>query len=202
MKAIFTCIITLLLISGGMIANIYESLELSEEDAKDCLFNSIVEGYVVRGDHSSLVSNARQLPVESRVEGVRELIKLAKSYSATEKFKKDYKKWRSKKLNGGGKGIPNFGKMLDKAIDNKLDKEKNEKAYPPESDDMIKKRLTDFMDISATVDFEAEVVGGQFVKEEYQKKNSWWKMCYRAGKEVVNAAREEAQKWLDEINSK
>jgi hypothetical protein len=200
MKIIITGFLTLFLVSAGMLVNIYESLSLSEDDAKECLFNSIVEGYVVRGDHSDLVSNARQLPVASRVEGIRELMKLAKSYTATENFRKDYKKWRSKKLNGsGGKGIPNFGKMLDKAIDNKIDKEKNEKLYPVEAGDMIKKRLTDFLEISATVDFDAEVNGGQFVNQEYQKKSSWWKMCYRAGKDVVTAAREEAEVWLKEL---
>lgn len=202
MKAIFTCFITLSLISAGIVTNIYESLSLSEDDARECLFNSIVEGYIVRGDHNDLVSNARNLPVESRVEGIRELMRLARAYTETEKFKKDYKKWRSKKLSGGTKGIPNFGKMLDKAIDNKLDKEKNEKLYPAEPGDMVKTRLTDFIEISGTVDFEAEVQGGQFVNPTYQKKNAWWKMCYRAGKPVVEAAREEAKKWLDEINNK
>jgi hypothetical protein len=200
MKIVLTAFLTLFLVSAGMLVNIYESLSLSEDDAKECLFNSIVEGYVVRGDHSDLVSNARQLSSESRVEGIRELMRLAKSYTATEKFKKDYKKWRSKKLNGNsGKGIPNFGKMLDKAIDNKIDKEKNEKLYPVEPDDMIKKRLADFLEISATVDFDAEVNSGQFVNQEYQKKSNWWKMCYRAGKDVVNAAREEAESWLKEL---
>jgi hypothetical protein len=202
-KSILVSALTIIMISAGVLSNIYESLNISQDDAKECLFNSIVEGFVVRGDHHDLVSNARALPASVRAEGVRELILMAKSYAATEKFKKDYKKWRSKKLSGGGgKGIPNFGKMLDKAIDNRLEKEKNEKLYPVEPDDMIRKRLTDFLEISATVDFDAEVNGGQFVQTEYQNKSSWWKMCFRAGKPVIDAAREEAQKWLDELNGK
>lgn len=204
MKAILTSLVAFLFISAGMLTSIYESLDLSEDDAKECLFNSIADGYIVRGSHDNLVSNARALPVEARAEGIRELMKMAKAYTATDKFKKDYKKWRTKKLNGGGGkiGIPNLGKMLDKAVDNRLDKEKNEKLYPAEANDMIRKRLKDFLEISATVDFDAEVDGGQFVKEAYQKKNNWWKMCFRAGKEVVEAAREEAKSWLDEMDGK
>ena len=33
-----------------------------------------------------------------------------------------------------------------------------------------------------------------------KKNQAGWKMCYRAGKPVVEAAREEAQKWLTELN--
>jgi len=202
MKNFLIIVCTCILISAGIISSIYTSLGISEDDAQECLFNSIVDGYVNRSGHDDLVANARALPESARVEGIRELMKLAKTYSATDKFKKDYKKWRSKKLSGGGKGIPNFGKMLDKAIDNKLDKEKNEKLYPAEPEDMIRKRLQDFLDISATVDFDAVLNGNEFVKSDYVKKNSWWKMCFRAGKPVVEAAREEAQKWLDELNGK
>jgi len=62
--------------------------------------------------------------------------------------------------------------------------------------------LQDFLRISATVDFDAELDGNVFVKKEYEKKSSWWKMCFRAGRDVVQAAREDAQKWLDELNKK
>lgn len=205
MKQLLLSIAVITCISAGMLATIYDSLNISEDDARKYLLASIVQGYVVHTDHTSLVSDARNLPVEAKVEGTRQLMQLAKEYTATEEFKKDYKKARNKMLNGDTKskiGIPNLGKMLDKAVDNKMDKAKNEKNYPPDAVDMVKKRLNDFLEISATVDFDAEVSGGMFVNPEYQKKSSWWKMCYRAGKDVVAAAREEAQKWLDELNGK
>ena len=41
--------------------------------------------------------------------------------------------------------------------------------------------------------------GNMFADAKYEGKDDKWKMCYRAGKEVVGAAREEAKKWLDEL---
>jgi hypothetical protein len=183
-------------LSAAILADIYESLEITKEDAKKCLLESIGNGYLSRGDKSDLVSNARNLPVEIRQSGVRELIHFAKEYTATEEFKKDYKKWRNNKINPGSKsklGIPKLGKILDNKIDNQVDKKDNEKKYPADPAELIKKRLEDFLAVSATVDFDAAAEG------DYHQKSPEYKMCYRAGKEVVDAAREEAQSWLDEI---
>ena len=206
MKYILVSIFSLTAISAGLLINIYSSLKITEDQAKEQLVKSVVAGVIIRnvGDED-LVRNARALSVEERVEGMRQLMKMAKEYTETEAFKKEYKKQRNEKLNPETKtklGVPKFGKMLEKTIDNKLDKAQNDKNYPPDPADMVKKRLTDFLEISATVDFDAEVNSGMFVNPDYQKKNGWWKMCYRAGREVVQVAREEAQKWLDELNSK
>jgi len=204
MKKLVFILIAVSCISAAVIKSIYESLEIPKEAAKKCLLLSIGEGSVQQ-EHYSLVSKAKDLPVELRVSGVRELIQLAKEYSQTDAFADDYKKWRKEKLNPNEKtklGLPKFGKMLDNNVNNKLDKAENEKKYPSDPQELIRKRLTDFLQISSTVDFDAEVMDRQFTKPEYQKKNGYWKMCYRAGREVVQAAREEAQKWLDEINQK
>lgn len=190
-------------ISAALIMNIYESLDITKEEARECLLQSIGEGLLMHGSHSELVSKARQLPVEEKVDGVRQLILLAKEYSQTEAFKKDYKKWRNNKLNPGTKtriGVPRLGKIIENKIDSEVDKSDNEKKYPSEPVDMIKKRLTAFLAISATVDFDAQLQGTMFANPEYEKKSAEWKMCYRAGKPVVEAAREEARKWLDELN--
>jgi hypothetical protein len=64
---------------------------------------------------------------------------------------------------------------------------------------MVKQRLQEFLDISKTVDFDAELQGSMFKNPAYERKSAQWKMCYRAGKEVVEAAREEADKWLKEL---
>ncbi|MGZ8538533.1 MAG: hypothetical protein ACXWV9_09745, partial [Flavisolibacter sp.] len=132
---------------------------------------SIVQGYIMRNvGPEDLVNNARQLSVDDRVDGMKQLMKMAKEYTETETFKKDYKKVRNEKLNPDTKsklGIPKFGKMLEKKLDNKLDKAENDKNYPADPIDMVKKRLTDFLEISATVDFDAEVRDNRFVKEAY-----------------------------------
>ena len=204
MKSILIVLMGVVASSASFITSIYDSLKISEDQAKECLLLSIGAGGVMAGNHSDLVRNARSLSSEEQVEGIRQLMKLAKEYTATEEFKKDYKKWRDKKLNPDAKtkiGVPKLGKMLENKIDSKLNKAENEKKYPSDPDEMVKKRLKDFLAISATVDFDAELNGWLFVDPDYEKKPAEWKMCYRAGKNVVMAAREEAQKWLDEINN-
>ena len=69
---------------------------------------------------------------------------------------------------------------------------------------LIKKWLQKFLDESGNVDFSAQTAANQynkevFVKQEYERKSSLWKLCYRAGKEATNAGRAFAQKWLSEL---
>lgn len=192
-------------LSATLVFSIYEALKITQEDAKKLLLLSIVRSYLAKDGHEDLVYNARKLSAEDKVEGIKELMQLAKEYTSSEEFKQEYTNWRKEELNPGTKGklgVPKFGKMLENKINNKIDKAENEKKYPSNPDELIKKRLSDFLEISATVDFDAEVRGDRFVNPEYEKKSHEWKMCYRAGKDVVEAARVEAQKWLDQLNRK
>ena len=79
-----------------------------------------------------------------------------------------------------------------------------EKKYPPSPDGMIRSWLEDFLVISSGVDFNAALTDGGggrkvFVRQEYENKSSQWKMCYRAGKETVEAGRAYASAWLKEF---
>jgi hypothetical protein len=69
---------------------------------------------------------------------------------------------------------------------------------------LIKKWINSFLEVSNGVDFNAEtkVVNGKtvFVNQTYERKDSNWKLCFRAGKESVESARSFAQKWLAELN--
>lgn len=108
---------------------------------------------------------------------------------------------------------PMFGKEMDammkQAYDAQMEEHKTklaewESAYPTNPTPMIKKWLTDFLEASKDVDFSAELVQGQygkkvFAKPEYEAKPSNWKMCYRAGKETVQAGRAAAQQWLKDL---
>jgi hypothetical protein len=204
MKRIFASLLAIVCISAGMLLSIYDALDISKDDAQKCLLLSINNGVLNRGNHNELVNNAKKLSTEDKVEGIRQLIQLAREYTSSNAFKKDYKKWRNEKLNPDSKtklGIPKFGKIISNKIDNQLDKSENEKKYPEDASEMVRKRLTDFLRISATVDFDAQLTQARsFVNPEYEKKSAEWKQCYRAGKEVIQAAREEAQKWLDELD--
>jgi hypothetical protein len=65
---------------------------------------------------------------------------------------------------------------------------------------LVAERLRKFMDVSAGVDFSAALTGAgrdaRFSNPAYEEQSSDWKMCFRAGKEAVDAARAEAADWL------
>lgn len=68
---------------------------------------------------------------------------------------------------------------------------------------LIKQRLNGFLEISSTVDFNAQLKTEnnrkKFVKEEYEQKNDTWRRCFRAGKPAVDIARAISQEWLKEL---
>jgi len=78
-----------------------------------------------------------------------------------------------------------------------------EENYPADPRLLIKKRIGDFLDMSADVDFSAKLVQSgslkRFDNEEYEGKPSEWKLCFRAGKEATEAARAFTQSWLAEL---
>lgn len=76
--------------------------------------------------------------------------------------------------------------------------------YPRDPKPFIRKRLQEFQQLSADVDFDAKLVpaeGGKmkFAKPEYEQKDHRWKMCFRAGRETTNAARSAASEWMREL---
>jgi hypothetical protein len=79
-----------------------------------------------------------------------------------------------------------------------------EKNYPSNHLLYVEKRLIEFLDATKDVDFNAELIekNGKkyFSNPVYERKGDRWKMAFRAGKEVVEPAREFAQKWIEEIN--
>lgn len=69
---------------------------------------------------------------------------------------------------------------------------------------LIKIWLESFLEQSKDVDFSTQTAINergktQFVKQDYERKNNMWKLCYRAGKETTEAARKFAQAWLTEL---
>ena len=69
---------------------------------------------------------------------------------------------------------------------------------------MIKKWISSFIDKTADINFNAKLEKDKYGKmkfadQQYESKDSQWKLFYRAGKETVDAARSFAQNWLKEI---
>jgi hypothetical protein len=81
-----------------------------------------------------------------------------------------------------------------------------ETRYPADPRPFIARRLRQFLDESATVDFGAKLVAAgrvmRFADTKYEAKSSDWKLCYRAGKLTVDAARAIATAWLAELERK
>jgi hypothetical protein len=75
--------------------------------------------------------------------------------------------------------------------------------YPPNQLLFVKKRLGEFLNATKEIDFAAELTekNGKkiFVNPDYERKDNRWKMAFRAGKEVVEPARDFVQKWVGEI---
>lgn len=78
-----------------------------------------------------------------------------------------------------------------------------QKSYPENPSAMIRVRLEKFLAVTADVDYSAAVHDEYGLKKfnnaAYEKKSDEWKMAYRAGKPVVDAAREFATAWLKEL---
>jgi len=77
------------------------------------------------------------------------------------------------------------------------------KRTPADPKTLIADRIREFLETSADVDYAAKLVKSgslmRFANEEYESKPAQWKLCFRAGKEAVDAARAFAQAWLAEL---
>ena len=80
-----------------------------------------------------------------------------------------------------------------------------EKDYPKNNPNpIIKKWINTFLEKSYDINYDAKTQKGKdgllkFVDQQYEYKDSQWKLYYRAGRESVNAARTFAQSWLNEL---
>lgn len=105
---------------------------------------------------------------------------------------------------------PEMEKMLKEShaaaiVEYKQKLAKWETDYPASPNGMIKHWLTEFLDVSKDIDFHAALIPGDggkkhFAKPEYERKPENWKLCFRAGKETVDAGRAFARQWIEELN--
>ena len=107
---------------------------------------------------------------------------------------------------------PEMRKMLDEGAQREID-ERAERArmamrefearYPADVNQMVAGRLREFLTLTADIDFAATLVTqGErktFADATLEQKSREWKLCFRAGKPAVDAARAFAQAWLSEV---
>ena len=78
-----------------------------------------------------------------------------------------------------------------------------EKKYPANVKLFIRNRLQDFLQLSSTVDFDADREpksnGQKLAGPHYEEKPQAWKYCFLAGRDATTAARKLAAKWMKEI---
>lgn len=78
-----------------------------------------------------------------------------------------------------------------------------EKRYPSNHMVFVKQRLQEFLQETEGIDFSAATIekNGKkiFENRAYESKGDRWKMGYRAGKEVVETAREFVKQWMSEL---
>ncbi|MBL0183865.1 MAG: hypothetical protein IPP96_16890 [Chitinophagaceae bacterium] len=78
-----------------------------------------------------------------------------------------------------------------------------EAKYPANHLLYVKVNLQAFLDATEGIDFSASLYDKNgkkyFVNKEYERKDSRWKMAFRAGKDAVETARAFASQWISEI---
>lgn len=78
-----------------------------------------------------------------------------------------------------------------------------EERYPADVHEMVTRRLREFLDLTADIDFDATLVTEgerkKFADENLEQKPGEWKYCFRAGKPAVDAARAFAQAWMGDL---
>lgn len=81
-----------------------------------------------------------------------------------------------------------------------------EARYPADPGVLIAKRLREFLEMSNGIPFDAKLVGSngqmRFADPKLESKPDQWKLCFRAGKEPVEAARAFASEWLKALPAK
>jgi hypothetical protein len=102
----------------------------------------------------------------------------------------------------------NYAKNYDQMVKNieegnKAALKRWEEQYPDNQLLYIKKHLENFLNYTSDIDFAAETINKNgkkiFVNQVYERKSHYWKMAYRAGKEVVEPSRAFVTQWLQEI---
>ncbi len=202
MKKIVTILIVVACMATKFV-DILQSLGINKTEAEQNIWEVLAEKAFISQDKEAIVKKARKLSTDMQVKGVKELFAISKEYFNSTDFLASYKKKREEQEAAMLESMPQLTKaQLQQQIKESKAQGIEIDYYPENSKELIKDRLKYFIELSSTVDFSAKTQGSRktFVNPEYEEKPSDWKMCYRAGKEVIEAARQEAQRWLNEMH--
>ncbi|HTK18449.1 MAG TPA: hypothetical protein VL442_03000 [Mucilaginibacter sp.] len=181
--------------------DVLKQFDISAQQANDSIFGAMSSDYLQF--NKTLVDKARSLPMNLRVSGTRLLINFIKDYTKSDEFASNYKKYRKEHLADKSHGfrLPKPSDLVNKAVDKFTNGNSSSTALPADPAELVRNRLKEFLEVSATVDFDAKLIGKTFSDPTYESKDQKWKMYFRAGKPVIDAAREEVKKWLQETGN-
>lgn len=183
-------------------ADAIETYELDREQVEMSVMNAFRGAWYPFDVTDAL----RQLPPNQRGAAVRAIGEFARGYVGSPAFKKAYAE-AYKQSKPKGFGLPSLSAraLADKAIEKAQGRTASgdSDALDKNPNVTLKRRLEQFLELSADVNFAAETTGEgparRFVKPEDEAKPREWKMCFRAGPEATAAARAFAKEWLAEL---
>lgn len=206
MKRIGFAVLLVSVICGSAVGagDIVQQLRMSKEDAQQEIVFSFSVGQL---GHDKLKDAFKKASPEARVALTEQVLTWTKAYTQTPQFDKAYQEFRNdyKPEEPGTEGSAEDLQYAREQYKEAVAEWKKE--YPATGKDMVRRRLREFLNESADVDYNAKLVRREgkmrFVNAKYEdEKSGEWKVCYRAGKEPVERARAFAKAWLAELETK
>ncbi|HEV7331523.1 MAG TPA: hypothetical protein VGN63_10835 [Flavisolibacter sp.] len=177
--------------------NIFNQLGIETEVAETYIVDNIIGGSTSFPTSEIMVS----LALNKREEAVRKIGDYIKAYVQTPAFAKEYATARTDQKPEAPTGLY---KNAENMAVYKEDMLRWEKEYPASFTVLLKRKLNEFLQLTADIDFNAKLVqrGKKqvFADPALEAKDSFWKACFRSGKTTVAAARSYAQQWLLELH--
>jgi hypothetical protein len=171
-----------------------------DEAVRDAVF-SVAVGQFGLGDGPK--RKLRAASAEERAAMVEQGLIWLKAFTATPAFEQAYQAHRNdyKPEEPGTEGSAEDVRSARQYYNEQVAEWKEN--YPATGREMVRRRLREFLQESANVDFEAKLVRRgnkmRFVNEDYEGQSGEWKFCYRAGKLPVEKARAFSKAWLAEL---
>jgi hypothetical protein len=191
---------TIILGAAVALAATVEDLGFDPLHVQDA-FDTSLRGYWVAPEVPAAL---RALPDDQKVAAVRTLGAFVRAYAESPEYRKRYDKARKAQSGGGRFGLPSLDvKAIAKGALDKAARGDDPSRLEKDASAQVRKRLQQFLDDTAEVDFTARTEGTgssrRFVSEAHEGKPAHWKMCFRAGPAVTGAARAFAAEWLAEL---
>jgi hypothetical protein len=176
--------------------NIFEQLGLQAEEATSYIHANIIDGSASFPTTRVMAA----LALDKREEAVKAIGQYVKDYVQSPAFAVQYKTAREDQKPQKPEGL--YQNQENMAI-YREDLKRWEAEYPSNIKALLKQRLTQFLQQTASIDYNAKLVpfGRKmiFADPELEAKDPFWKACFRSGKRTVDAARAFAQQWLAEL---